>query len=155
MYHLSCASLMQLGTVQTVMRVSCWSGRCTLSSEIDVCFTFAATEPTEFAVLKQLLHWHHRGAVNLQLHTTKVHGAPMMLQQSVRGDQSSSSLPTVVPGRINKQHLQAVLQQLRADYGHADVLAYVCGPPQMTDEVTTMLVDLGVQPQDVHSERWW
>lgn len=122
-----------------------------------MCLAVAAgTDPSEFALLKQLVSWHLHGYVHLQLHTTRVHGTPSALQElNAAGGHSAGSVPSLIQGRIDRQHLQSALQQLRVEYGVADVVSYVCGPPQMTDEVTHTLRDLGLAAESVHSERWW
>lgn len=101
-----------------------------------------AASADEFARLPQLLEWQQRGALDLQLFTTRSHGAPA---------------PGVVPqqGRIGQQQLAAALQRLRASHHveACDVLAFLCGPPAMTDELSAVLQQLGVT--HVGTERWW
>lgn len=32
---------------------------------------------------------------------------------------------------------------------------YLCGPPQMVDDIALLLEDLGVAPQHIHYDKWW
>lgn len=61
----------------------------------------------------------------------------------------------VIPhtGRITT----ADLSDAAADLGGMadDVMAYVCGPPKMTDEVVTNLIAEGLPASNVHIEKWW
>jgi ferredoxin-NADP reductase len=138
----------------------------------------AAAEPSEFALLKQLLQWQQKGAIHMQLHTTRTHGLPPALQdfasqqqqqQQLQGAAAAQhvELPLVVQGRIGNADLKAALQQLLASshttnssgsavgVGMQDVTAYVCGPPQMSDGVVQALHGLGLADSAVHTERWW
>ncbi|WIA32145.1 hypothetical protein OEZ86_002995 [Tetradesmus obliquus] len=48
---------------------------------------YSAAEPSEFALLKQLLHWQQAGAINMQLHTTRTHGLPPVMQEAIKQQQ--------------------------------------------------------------------
>uniref|UniRef100_A0A383VK06 FAD-binding FR-type domain-containing protein n=1 Tax=Tetradesmus obliquus TaxID=3088 RepID=A0A383VK06_TETOB len=88
---------------------------------------YSAAEPSEFALLKQLLHWQQAGAINMQLHTTRTHGLPPVLQEAINQQQQhlqqqqlqrtgaaqGIKLPRVLQGRIGSSHLAAALKQLR------------------------------------------
>jgi hypothetical protein len=134
----------------------------------------AASEPTEFALLKQLLRWQQAGAINMQLHTTRTHGLPAALQEAGSHQQQQQTasdtaavqgaqLPHVVRERIGNSHLRAAVQHLRSGSSSGmdvqstaqDVVAYVSGPPQMSDNVVKILMELGLSPDSVHTERWW
>jgi hypothetical protein len=114
----------------------------------------------------------------MQLHTTRTHGLPPALQEVCAQQQQQQLLtpgtaagqdvrpPQVVQGRIDESHLRAALQQLSKASGSSskssgvqsrvqDVVAYVCGPPQMSDDVLKTLLGLGLPQGSVHTERWW
>lgn len=78
-------------------------------------------------------------------------------QPTTRGKSNFLLLPELVQGRIQQQHLEAAIRQLQRSSapGGKDVLAYVCGPPQMTDDISQTLLKLGLDQGDVHTERWW
>lgn len=55
-------------------------------------------------------------------------------------------------GRINLKMLQAIDLPLHADY-------YLCGPPQMVDNIVDLLntvhTELGINQDNIHYDRWW
>lgn len=116
--------------------------------------TLAASSPGEFALLPRLLAWHQQGLLQLQLYVT---------QSSSQGDADdaaaafSDSLPPGVAchqGRITTAQLQTALEGLRQQPSQG-VDAYVCGPPQMTDDVVEQLKGLGLPAADIRTEKWW
>jgi hypothetical protein len=137
----------------------------------------AAAEPSEFALLKHLLPWQQSGAIDMQLHTTRAHGLPPALQGFCAQQQQQQQQltpatvagqelrpPQVVQGRIDESHLRAAVQQLSKGSSSSSlgdqsrvqgVVAYVCGPPQMSDDVVKALLGLGLPQGSVHTERWW
>jgi len=56
-------------------------------------------------------------------------------------------------GRIGAADLQNAL--LRVGVPVSQTLAFVCGPSSMSDELTSALVTLGLEPAQVRAERWW
>ncbi|KAF8071156.1 emp24 domain-containing protein [Scenedesmus sp. PABB004] len=107
---------------------------------------YSASCPQEFALLPQLLDWQRRGALSLSLYTTRAHG-PL--------PPGAAGVPHV-RGRIAAQHLGSALAALRerAGPGGGDVLAFVCGPPAMSDELCAVLAAEGLPPDSVRTERW-
>jgi hypothetical protein len=152
-------------------------GACTCTFITPALVFAAAAEPSEFALLQQLLHWQQAGAIDMQLHTTRTHGLPLALQETRAQQQQQLPAPgtaagqdvkppQVVQGRIAESHLRAAVQQLSKGSGSSssslglpsrvqDVVAYVCGPPQMSDDVVKTLLGLGLPQGSVHTERWW
>eukprot|EP00775_Hariotina_reticulata_P012969 gene12969-13098_t len=55
---------------------------------------------------------------------------------------------------MQRDHFHAALQQLHAGQP-GEVSAYVCGPPQMTDQVVRTLAALGLPQRCLHAEKWW
>ena len=51
-------------------------------------------------------------------------------------------------GRINSEMLKRTGLDHKAQF-------YLCGPPQMVDDIAALLEDLGVTPQHVHYDKWW
>lgn len=55
-------------------------------------------------------------------------------------------------GRINTEMLQAIDLPMNASY-------YLCGPPQMVDNVVVQLnalhAELGINESNIHYDRWW
>jgi ferredoxin-NADP reductase len=109
------------------------------------CCTPAAS-PQEFALLPRLLQWQQEArCLDLQLHTTRQHAPlPAQLQAHV-----------VRRHRIGAKDLQAAVAALQAGGSSPGPVAYVCGPPGMTDDVVQQLVESGVAPGDIKTERWW
>ncbi|KAF6251244.1 hypothetical protein COO60DRAFT_658230 [Scenedesmus sp. NREL 46B-D3] len=142
---------------------------------------YSAAEPSEFALLKQLLQWQQAGCINMQLHTTRTHGLPPVLREAVNKQQQQQQqvpgtaavqgigVPQVLPGRICKSQLQAALQQL--SNGGSSSRSSSCagaGVQSGVPDVSAMCVNLhtcpmrlrtllglGLPNSSVHSERWW
>jgi len=51
-------------------------------------------------------------------------------------------------GRINSEMLKRMGLNHNAQF-------YLCGPPQMVDDIAALLEDLGVAPQHIHYDKWW
>jgi nitric oxide dioxygenase len=51
-------------------------------------------------------------------------------------------------GRINSEMLKLAGLDHKAHF-------YLCGPPQMVDDVAALLVDLGVAESHIHYDKWW
>jgi ferredoxin-NADP reductase len=51
-------------------------------------------------------------------------------------------------GRINSEMLKRTGLDHNAQF-------YLCGPPQMVDDIAALLEDLGVAPQHIHYDKWW
>jgi len=51
-------------------------------------------------------------------------------------------------GRINSDMLKLTGLDHNAQY-------YLCGPPQMVDEIAALLSDLGVAQSHIHYDKWW
>jgi ferredoxin-NADP reductase len=62
-------------------------------------------------------------------------------------------------GRVDVKALREALRDLNGgDEGDAGVkppLAFLCGPPAMSDAAEAALLELGVPKEDVRLERWW
>lgn len=56
--------------------------------------------------------------------------------------------PGTVHGRIGEARLKDATTDAAALY-------FVCGPPSMIDEVTLVLLDLGIPKERIRFERWW
>jgi NAD(P)H-flavin reductase len=114
-----------------------------------------AAKAEEFALLPRLLNWQQRGLLQLQLHTTRSHDASVALQQQHCDSPTQQQQPPldVTQGRVQLTHLQQALQQLQGN--GPDVDAYVCGPPVMTDEVVSLLQQLGMPNSSIWTEKWW
>lgn len=64
---------------------------------------------------------------------------------------------SITPGRINKNHINEVLHRHSFFADEKDPRAYLCGPPQMVDDIQAVLL---AEPRAflanrVHYERWW
>lgn len=125
------------------------------------CAGFAAASPEEFALLPRLLGWHQRGLLWLQLHTTQSHELDKHIQTAAEHQQPQTAQLqrrpphqlAVQQGRIDFEQLQKALQELHKTASNID--AYVCGPPQMTDEVVGSLEKLGLPSSCIRTEKWW
>lgn len=51
-------------------------------------------------------------------------------------------------GRINSEMLKLTGLDHKAQY-------YLCGPPQMVDDIAALLADLGVAASHIHYDKWW
>ncbi|MCG6969451.1 MAG: FAD-dependent oxidoreductase [Gammaproteobacteria bacterium] len=51
-------------------------------------------------------------------------------------------------GRINSEMLKLTGLDHKAQY-------FVCGPPQMVDDIADLLADLGVVESHIHYDKWW
>ena len=71
-----------------------------------------------------------------------------MLQWCVR----EAPGPGVSPGRLT---LQEVKDGLERCAGRGPAICFLCGPPDMVEQVTTWLQQLGVPQQNIKSELWW
>ena len=63
-------------------------------------------------------------------------------------------------GRIDKKALGRAIDRLRAaavseGRSGTDVVAFLCGPPKMSDAMEKTLLKLGLPKQSVRLERWW
>lgn len=63
-------------------------------------------------------------------------------------------------GRIDKKELGRAIDRLHAaaaEEGRSrmDVVAFLCGPPKMSDAMEKTLLKLGLPKQNVRLERWW
>ena len=63
-------------------------------------------------------------------------------------------------GRIDKKELGRAIDRLQAaaaEEGRSrmDVVAFLCGPPKMSDAMEKTLLKLGLPKQNVRLERWW
>ncbi len=63
-------------------------------------------------------------------------------------------------GRIDKKALGRAIDRLRAaavseGRSGADVVAFLCGPPKMSDAMEKTLLKLGLPKRSVRLERWW
>lgn len=56
-------------------------------------------------------------------------------------------------GRVTKEHLREALETQHRD--GVRTICYLCGPPEMTSQVSTWLGELGVAGEDVRYELWW
>jgi ferredoxin-NADP reductase len=57
-------------------------------------------------------------------------------------------------GRIGRSDLEDALSSL-GDEDRANVDAYICGPPPMTESISGVLGELGLAVDRIHFERWW
>lgn len=116
---------------------------------------YTAAKAEEFALLPRLLGWQQRGLLQLQLHTTRSQNANMAMQQQHCDSPTQQQQPPLdaTRGRIQLADLQQALQQLQGIC--PDVDAYVCGPPVMTDEVVSLLQQLGMPSSCIRTEKWW
>ncbi|MDQ1287167.1 MAG: Integrase [Actinomycetota bacterium] len=55
-----------------------------------------------------------------------------------------------VSGRVDADLLESVLEEFGPGLPHV----FICGPPQMMEDTTRTLVELGVPPQNVHTEQF-
>ena len=56
-------------------------------------------------------------------------------------------------GRISRRHIEEALGDVA---GRRDVVCYVCGPRQMTDELVDMVGKMdGMEAERVLCEKWW
>ncbi|KAL2848543.1 hypothetical protein BJY01DRAFT_233851 [Aspergillus pseudoustus] len=75
----------------------------------------------------------------------------------------SSSLPartpqdmTIQSRRISRDDLQRMVSRAHSQSNPDETVCYVCGPPQMTDEVVDILNDLLNGHKDrIYFEKWW
>ena len=63
-------------------------------------------------------------------------------------------------GRIDKKALERAIDRLRAaavseGRSGTDVVAFLCGPPKMSDATEKTLLKLGLPKRSVRLERWW
>jgi ferredoxin-NADP reductase len=62
-------------------------------------------------------------------------------------------------GRVDVKALREALRDLnggdKGDAGGKPPLAFLCGPPAMSDAAEAALLELGVPKEDVRLERWW
>ncbi len=63
-------------------------------------------------------------------------------------------------GRIDKKALERAIDRLRAaavseGRSGTDVVAFLCGPPKMSDAMEKTLLKLGLPKRSVRLERWW
>ena len=63
-------------------------------------------------------------------------------------------------GRIDKKALGRAIDRLRAaavseGRSGTDVVAFLCGPPKMSDAMEKTLLKLGLPKRSVRLERWW
>lgn len=54
-------------------------------------------------------------------------------------------------GRITEDLLKTFTRGMSP----SDIIAYVCGPPAMTDDVCSMLERMGVKGDGLRYEKWW
>lgn len=103
---------------------------------------YSAARPSELAFrrhLEQLAASDER--LRLSLHVTK--------HTPASGEEWSGCV-----GRIGVQDIEEILKD--AGVPNSEVLAYVCGPPGMTDEFMAALQGpLKVPAERVRSEKWW
>ncbi|KAL3464697.1 hypothetical protein BJX64DRAFT_286180 [Aspergillus heterothallicus] len=74
----------------------------------------------------------------------------------------SSALPaqhqdlTIQSRRINRDDLRRTVSGPKSQFSPDETVCYVCGPPQMTDEVVETLCDLlNGQKDRIYFEKWW
>lgn len=144
----------------------------------------AVSSASELALLQRLLRYQalSNGAFQLQLHITQgvvssAGSTPQVEGVHVRNDRirlhdlrhALGQLGVLAPEAQAGQGAGAGVcagagegagtgqSSASTSYGStgAGVQAYVCGPPQMTDELTGLLQELGVAPGNVHLEKWW
>lgn len=99
---------------------------------------YSASRPSELAYRTEIERIASRDSrVNLVMHVTRNTGPVERW--------------TGVSGRIDKESLTNALA------GSQDgVVAFVCGPPAMTDDLLKVLRDeIGLPPENVRFERWW
>eukprot|EP00928_Gymnodinium_smaydae_P006066 TRINITY_DN12111_c0_g1_i2.p1 TRINITY_DN12111_c0_g1~~TRINITY_DN12111_c0_g1_i2.p1 ORF type:complete len:332 (+),score=33.74 TRINITY_DN12111_c0_g1_i2:116-997(+) len=106
-----------------------------------ISFFYSAAVPSELAFRKSLEELAEQDArLKLLLHVTR--------------DSSGSELWEGRTGRIGVQHLKDVMDS--GQVGADATLAYVCGPPGMTDELVGLLKeDLALPAEHVRFEKWW
>ncbi|KAL4955623.1 hypothetical protein BDW69DRAFT_193076 [Aspergillus filifer] len=87
--------------------------------------------------------------INLDLFLTNLHDQSPLLEKP------PDDL-TIYPRRINKDDLSRTVTGTEKKYAPSETVCYVCGPPQLTDEVVedvTKLLD--GQDGKVFFEKWW
>ena len=62
---------------------------------------------------------------------------------------------SVKKGRIERESLRDALIALRSSGGKKQPIAFLCGPPALSDATETSLLTLGVPKEDLRLERWW
>lgn len=60
--------------------------------------------------------------------------------------------PGVSPGRLTIQEVKAGLERCA---GPGPAICFLCGPPDMVEQVTAWLQQLGVTQKNIKSELWW
>ncbi|KAL4913392.1 hypothetical protein BDW62DRAFT_214284 [Aspergillus aurantiobrunneus] len=63
---------------------------------------------------------------------------------------------TIYPRRINQEDLCRTVSGADVKFAPSETVCYVCGPPQMTDEVVNTITDLlNGQKDRIFFEKWW
>lgn len=110
-----------------------------------VALLYSAAAPAEFPFRKELEQ------------LAAAAGGSIRLQFFLTGHEETLIAAGWHRGRIGRRQLEAALQWLlsRAGTGSsADAAALVCGPPTMEDAVISDLRHLGLEQEQIRSERW-
>jgi len=114
-------------------------------------FLYSTRARADLALLPQLREWAARsgGRLRLQVHVTGEEGV-----DEARPDGEGEAWRK---GRVTARDAREAAQALAVEEdGGAKVGAFVCGPPQMTDELAAALAEVGVVgPARVFTEKWW
>ncbi|KKK19443.1 hypothetical protein P175DRAFT_0511810 [Aspergillus ochraceoroseus IBT 24754] len=92
----------------------------------------------------------HRLQITLDLFLTNLHDPPSPLLVQRPEDL------TIHPRRINRDDLQRTIVGTDIQFTPQDTVCYVCGPPEMTDEVIKTLGELlDGRKEQIIFEKWW
>lgn len=92
------------------------------------------------------------GAVKCVFHRTDGRGSC----DGIKDKEYDNKKVSVKNGRIERDALSDALSALRGDGKHSKKpIAFLCGPPALSDATEASLLALGVPKEDVRLERWW
>jgi ferredoxin-NADP reductase len=92
------------------------------------------------------------GAVKCVFHRTDGRGSC----DGIKDKEYDNKKVSVKKGRIERDALSDALSALRGDGKHSKKpIAFLCGPPALSDATEASLLALGVPKEDVRLERWW
>ena len=102
-----------------------------------------------------------RQIIHSQLHSHRLRiSLDLFLTDLASGNVGSSDTPadlTILPRRINESDLRSAVLGGDERLDPQETVAYVCGPPAMTDEMEALLRDILGEggAQRVFFEKWW
>jgi NAD(P)H-flavin reductase len=118
-----------------------------MPSQVDFVYSTKALEPTVKAdrvlFLPELMHIVSRWRQQVRLH--------LFVTGQLSHEPTVGIFPHFTNGRLKKENLEEITR------GNSDgTVAYVCGPPDMTDELVSFLQDGMEMPKGrVLCEKWW